>query len=215
MEFNDVDEVEVDEVEPPKKMMKYENDNLNRKVWKSELELVQFKIGYLTKKGNILLDIKNIEDSEYTDDNYINDEYLVNDNDNDCIDYDTILRVDSNNKPIEVYILNFQTFEGGEAYLISNNNDNTDKIRKIDINKGYTINEIFNNFMKGDYFIGILHHYYKTYYRHGIITNVSTFNDKNNDEIKLHYTQDRSYKGNVAWRTITWDLFENFVPNCN
>ena len=201
---------EFDEYEPPKKMMKYENGNSNRTGRKSELELVQFKIGYLTKKGNILLDNQNIEDSEYTDDDYINDEYIVNNN--DCFDYDTILRVDSNNKPIVVYILNFQTFEGGEAYLISNNNDTTDNITNIDINKGYTINEIFNNFMKGNYFIGILHYYYKTYYRNGIITNVSSFDDDSNDEIRLHYTQDKSYEGNCAWRTITWDLFEEFVP---
>jgi hypothetical protein len=179
-----------DVYEPPKKIMKYED----------EVKLIQFEIGYLTKKGNILLDIKNTKESESRYDN---------DNDDDNINYDTILRFDSNNKPIEVYILNFQTFEGGEYYLISNNTDN---ITNIDINKGYTINEIFNNFMKGDYCIGILHYYYKTYYRNGIITNISSFDDNSNDEIRLHYTNPRDYEGNVAWRTINWDLFEEFVP---
>jgi hypothetical protein len=184
---------EFDEYEPPKKIMKYDNVNGNsnssRKIWQSELELVQFKIGYVTKKGNILLEKKN-DDSE----------------DND------ILLIDINNKPIEVYILNFQTFEGGEAYLISNTSDNkTDTISKIDINKGYTIREIFNNFMKADYLIGILHYYYKKNYENGIITDVSTFDDDSNDEIRLHYTKTRGYEGNVAWRTIKWDLFEEFV----
>ena len=182
-----------DEYEPPKKIMKYDNDNGNsnssRKIWQSELELVQFKIGYVTKKSNIILDSKKIEDDEHT------------------------ILVDSNNKPFEVYVLNFQTFEGGEAYLISNTSDKkSDNISKIDINKGYTIREIFNNFMKADYLIGILHYYYKKNYENGIITDVSTFDDDSNDEIRLHYTKTRGYEGNVAWRTIKWDLFEEFVP---
>ena len=181
-----------DEYEPPKKIMKYENDNendnenKNSNIWKSEIELVQFKIGYVTKKGDILLE----KNSEYND----------------------ILLIDSNNKPSEVYILNFQTFEGGEAYLISNTSDN---ITNININKGYTICEIFNTFMKGDYLIGTLHYYYKNNYKNGIITDVSLFNDDSNSEIRLHYTKNKNYYGNVAWRTIKWDLFEEFVPNDN
>ena len=136
-----------------------------------------------------------------------------NDDNEDNEDNDTLL-IDSNNKPCEVYILNFQTIEGGEAYLISNTNS-TDNISKIDINKGYTIREIFNNFMKGDYSIGILHYYYKNNYKNGIITDVSPFNDDSNSEIRLHYTKNKNYYGNVAWRTMNWDLFEEFVPNDN
>ena len=149
--------------------------------WQSRLELIQFQFGYSTKKGNILLD-----KDKHMDEN------------------DTLLS-DSHNK---VYVLNFQTFEGGEAYLITNTIDN---ITNININKGYSINDIFNNFMKGYYKIGILNHYHQNC----IITDISTFDNENNDEIRLHYTQDKSYKGNVAWRTITWDLFEKFVPTSN
>ena len=190
-----------DEYEPPKKIMKYEHGNSNRTGWKTEIELVQFKIGYLTKKGNILLENKNIEDNVYLEHDDREDEH-----DNVCDDDNTLL-IDNDNKPFEVYLLNFQTFEGGEAYLVDISN-----ISKIDINKGYTINEIFNNFIRGDYFIGILHYYYKNNYENGIITDVSTFDDKNNDEIRLHYTKDRSCEGNIAWRNMTWDLFEECVP---
>jgi hypothetical protein len=149
----------------------------------NETDLVQFKIGYVTKKGNILL-----ENNDYTDDN------------------DSLL-IDSNNNPFKVYILNFQTFEGGEAYLITNI---IDKI--IDIDKNYTITEIFNNFMKGYYFIGILHYYYKNNYKNGIITDVSTFDNEIYNEIILHYTKTRNYEGNIAWHTINWDLIEEFGP---
>jgi hypothetical protein len=174
--------MEINDYEPPKKMMKYDNVNVN--IWKTEIALVQFKLGYVTKKGNILLENKKIEDNMYPDHN---DE-------------------PEKSEHFKVYILHFQTFEGGDAYLISNTN--TD----IDINKGYTINEIFNNFINGYYKIGMLHHYYQNYYQNGIINDITTFDDDRNDEIRLHYTQLWSYKGNVAWRTITWDLFEDFVP---
>ena len=33
-----------------------------------------------------------------------------------------------------------------------------------------------------------------------------------NDEILLHYTKLRSNYLNVAWRTIKWDLFKDYVP---
>jgi len=186
--INEIDEF--DEFEPPKKIMKYENRNYNGNRWKTEIELFQFKIGYVTKKGDILLE-KNSEDSKDSKDSKDND----------------ILLIDSNNKPFEVYIMNFQTFEGGEAYLID-----IDNTTIIDINKGYTINEIFNNFMKGNYFIGILHHYCKDNYKNGIITDITTFDDDSNDEIRLHYTKNKKYYGNVAWRSMNWDLFEEFVP---
>ena len=193
---------EFDEYEPPKKIMKYENenDNINRygNRCKTEIELVQFKIGYVTKKGDILLE-KNNEDSKHSE----HSEHSEDSEDNN------ILLSDSNNKPFKVYIMNFQTFEGGEAYLIANTNDT---ITNIDINKGYTINEIFNNFMKGNYFIGILHYYYKDNYKNGIITDITTFDDDSNDEIRLHYTKNKKYYGNVAWRSMNWDLFEDFVP---
>jgi len=66
--------------------------------------------------------------------------------------------------------------------------------------------------MKGEYLIGTLHYYYKNNYKNGIITDVSTFNDASNDEIRLHYSKTSDYSGNVAWRTIKWDLFSEFVP---
>ena len=79
------------------------------------------------------------------------------------------------------------------------------------INKGYTINEIFNNFINGKYLIGTLKYYYKNNYNNGIIDDISMYQDDVNDEIRLHYTKSRCESGNVAWRTITWDLFEKYV----
>jgi hypothetical protein len=164
--------------EPPKKKMKYEEDTIL---------LLQFEIGYLTKKGNILLENKKILDNDDNDDN--------------------VILQDRHNRPFEMYILNFQTFEGGELYLISDKS-------QIDINKGYTIKYIFENFINGHYLIGTLQAYYKNNYNYtnGIIDNISTYNSDNNSEIILHYTKTKDYDGNVAWRTIHWDLFEEFVP---
>ena len=38
------------------------------------------------------------------------------------------------------------------------------------------------------------------------------FLNEENNEIRLHYTKSRNEIGNVAWRTINWDLFYDFVP---
>jgi hypothetical protein len=178
-DLSDTSESTIHDYESPHKIMKYEDEKV----------LVQFKIAYLTKKGNILLENNKIEDSDYPEDND-----------------DNILVIDSNNKPFKIYILNFQCIEGGDLYLIADT---------ININKSYTIHEIFDNFMKGEYFIGTLHYYYKNNYKNGIITDVSTFNDASNDEIRLHYTKTIDYSGNVACRTIKWDLFSEFVPKDN
>ena len=179
-----------DNLEPSKKKMKYSEDIKPdiESVLEPEL-LLQFKIGYITKSGNILLENKNLIDDEYPEDN----------NDN-------ILLIGSHKKAFEISILNFQTIEGGEVYLIDNN------WTKIGLNKSYTISEIYNNFINGQYFIGTLKYYYKNNYKNGIIDDVTEFYDEANSEIRLHYTQLRSYEGNVAWRTITWDLFAEFVP---
>ena len=165
--------------ENPKKKMKYEEE--------IECKLLQFTIGYITKSGSILLENKNIIDDEYPE----------------CAATNTLC-INSNKQPYEISILNFQTFEGGELYLIYDN------CPKIDRNKYYTINEIYSNFINGKYLIGTLHYYYKNNYKNGIIDDVSSIYDQSNSEIKLHYTKSRNEPGNVAWKTIKWDLFADF-----
>jgi hypothetical protein len=48
-----------------------------------------------------------------------------------------------------------------------------------------------------------------------IIRDVKSYNSEENNELKLHYTYPRSYAGNVAWRSIKWDLFKQFVEEMN
>ena len=176
-----------DNYEPLKKKMKYDE----------EIELYQFQIGYLTKKGYILLENKKLLSTDFKLD------YLDKDIENDNY---TIL-LDIHNRPFEMYILQFQSCEGADCYLVEDKYNS-----QIDINKGYTLKELFNNFKNGDYLIGIVQYYYKDHYKNGIIDTLSSYDDDTNDEIRLHYTQLRSYEGNNAWRTIKWDLFADFVP---
>jgi hypothetical protein len=44
-----------------------------------------------------------------------------------------------------------------------------------------------------------------------IITDCKHYIDESNREIILHYTKPRNYEGNIAWRSITWDLFDSFI----
>ena len=44
-----------------------------------------------------------------------------------------------------------------------------------------------------------------------LIKEITPYSDDRNSEINLHYMCDRSEPGNIAWRSITWDLFEPFV----
>ena len=98
--------------EPPAKKMKFEK----------ELELYQFQIGYLTKKGYILLENKKI----------LGENFNCNNLDEDS-EYDNyIILLDRHNRPFEMYILQFQSCEGVDCYLVADKS-------QIDINKGYTI----------------------------------------------------------------------------
>jgi hypothetical protein len=188
-DYNDYNDDNDDNTyESPCKKMKYEE------------EYVTFQTGYITKKCNILLQNKEIE-HEHEHENEHEHDSIHEPDDN------KILR-NFHNIPFELNILHFQTGEGYDLYLLVDNLHN-------DVNKTYSIIEIFNNFLKGDYLIGTLQHYGKNKYCNGIIDNLSKFNDDVNEELKLHYTQPRCYSGNVAWRTINWDLFEQFVPKEN
>ena len=48
-----------------------------------------------------------------------------------------------------------------------------------------------------------------------IIKDVTPYSDEVNSEINKHYMELRTEPGNVAWRSIIWDLFAQFVDDMN
>jgi hypothetical protein len=46
-------------------------------------------------------------------------------------------------------------------------------------------------------------------------TDITAYTNEDNNEIILHYTYPRSKPGNVAWRSIKWDLFAQKVDEMN
>ena len=124
---------------------------------------------------------------------------------------DYVLLAESDGKTkISVNVLKIQECgSGGSIYLVLTGGDES-KTKK----------EIYKHFLEGNYLIGTVNSFTDPC----LIFNIKSYNDINvNDkdadysEIKLHYTKPRSYtdangdKINQAWRTITWDLFDEFV----
>jgi len=130
--------------------------------------------------------------------------YLNDENNIHILAYNTKIENTFNNNQYKP-ILHFQSAEGADIYIIANMIQNN-----IDINKGYTLDEIFTNFINNKFHIGTIQHYNnKEQY---IIKNIKTLEDDDNSEIKLHYTASKKDPNNIAWRSITWDLFEEYVP---
>lgn len=152
---------------------------------KYDYELIRFDIGYLTKDGEILILENNYEITEYSSKFY---------------------------KPI----MHFQSVDFVDIYIIGNLNNNNNAaciIDIIDINKGYTLDEIYNYFIKGIFSIGLLRYFDEdTNKGIRIIKDIYNLDHESNSEIKLHYTTNRQHQENVAWRSITWDLFSDFLP---
>jgi len=48
-----------------------------------------------------------------------------------------------------------------------------------------------------------------------VIKEITSYTNEENSEIILHYTYPRSKPGNVAWRSIKWDLFSEMVKEMN
>jgi len=105
-------------------------------------------------------------------------------------------------------ILQLQVVEGADVYIIGNMNENI-----IDINKGYTLDQIFNYFINNKLHIGTVAHYNGKYGKNTLnIQHINTLEHSDYSNIKLHYTASRYYDDNNAWRTIGWDLFSEYVP---
>jgi hypothetical protein len=121
-------------------------------------------------------------------------------------------------------IMHIQRVEHADVYIIANmkNNYNTLDItditninnRFIDINKSYNLTELFHKLKNGDFSIGTIQDYNTNRNRDNqyIITDINDYYDDNNSELILHYTTLKTYPDNCAWRTITWDLFADYVP---
>lgn len=51
--------------------------------------------------------------------------------------------------------------------------------------------------------------------KYHVISDIQPYLAEANSEIRLHYNYPRSYAGNVAWRSIKWDLFKPLVEEMN
>ncbi len=91
------------------------------------------------------------------------------------------------------YVFHFQTVDCAQIYAICINPPN-----EI-LSKDY----LYQNLIYGLYDIGVSY-----INRPDIITNITSYNDDQCDEIRLHYTSTREDLNNIAWRSIHWDLFE-------
>ena len=93
------------------------------------------------------------------------------------------------------YVCHIQTVECARIYAISER-----PLRDI------ALQDLFTMIQKGKFKFGV------TYINNSnIITAINDFQHEDNTEILLHYTQPRSFPGNVAWRSIHWDLFADFI----
>jgi hypothetical protein len=149
--------------------------------------------GCCTQKNTIILNFTGIPPGEIKDKE-------------DCF----LLAGSDGKTKISVNVLKIQECSsGGSIYLVLTGGDETK-----------TKEEIYKHFLEGKYLIGNFNWFSDPH----LIFNIKSYNDINvNDEdsdyseIKLHYTQPRNYtdengdKINHAWRTITWDLFDEFV----
>ena len=70
----------------------------------------------------------------------------------------------------------------------------------------YDKKTLFNLLVMGNFDIGIsqLGSYH-------LVKDITAYDNEINNEIHMHYTQPKSNPENVAWRSITWDLFASLV----
>ena len=162
----------------------YEINKNPHKKMKYETKFINFRLGYFNEKDNNIQILSNDKLELFNTENTENiNQY----------------------KPQYKPILYFQSVDCADIYIIANMIQNN-----IDINKGYTLDEIFTSFINNKFHIGSIQHYNnKDQYT---IKNIKKLEDDDNSEIKLHYTTSKKNPNNIAWRTITWDLFEEYVP---
>jgi len=108
----------------------------------------------------------------------------------------------------------FQTVDCAEIYAIFNSEKwtNSFELYKYTCLQRNTKKELYKLLIEGEFDIGVSRLNSYQLIKHHDIT---SYNHDDNDEIRLHYTQPRSVSGNVAWRSITWDLFKDIVDDMN
>lgn len=70
----------------------------------------------------------------------------------------------------------------------------------------YDKRTLFKLLLLGDFDIGV-----SRIGSYHIVREIKPYDDAINDEIRMHYTLPLSAPENIAWRSITWDFFEEFV----
>ena len=70
--------------------------------------------------------------------------------------------------------------------------------------------EMYDLLVEGKFDIGIAR--LRSYH---VIKEITPYSHNDNDELRLHYTEPRTFEGNVAWRSITWDAFKDIVDDIN
>jgi hypothetical protein len=65
---------------------------------------------------------------------------------------------------------------------------------------------LYKLLIKGEFDLGI-----SRINRYHIITEISEYFDDDNIELRQHYTQSKYSDGNIYWRSLNWDLFDDIV----
>lgn len=95
-----------------------------------------------------------------------------------------------------IYVCHIQTVDCVRIYAIA----------ERPLQQDITCEDMFALLKKGEFKFGIAR-----INNSNTITDITDFEHEDNSEIRLHYTQPRSFPGNVAWRSIHWDLFADFI----
>ena len=101
---------------------------------------------------------------------------------------------------------------GAAIYAIFNNNEwsnSYDLYHYLCLHRN-TNEEMYDLFIEGKFYIGVAR--LGSYH---VIKEITPYSHDDNDEIRLHYTKPRTAEGNIAWRSITWDVFRDIVDKIN
>ena len=106
---------------------------------------------------------------------------------------------EADGKPLINYVCHIQTIHNGaHIYAVVNHTSGW-----FNPAEQYSKGDILAKLIAGDLDIGFI-----AADKPNVIKHIYPFHDEKYEEIRLHYTTDRSVPSNIAWRTITWDLFD-------
>ena len=117
---------------------------------------------------------------------------------------DNGLQIISEADKTSLYVLHIHTASINKVYAVAKKDD-----AQIKSTMPHTLASIFEKLKAGDFMIGST-----TINEPTIINHIYCWEAEANDEIRLHYTphsDDDDFSNNVAWRSITWDLFGELI----